>query len=53
MAKTELAEYPVLTEEQRAFYDENGYFIIENAIEPVGLERVRQAFERREAETRD
>ena len=52
MAKTDLAEYPVLTQEQRAFYAENGYFIIENAIEPVGLECVRQAFARREAETR-
>ena len=39
------------TDEDRAFYDENGYIVIKNAIEPIGLNRVRRAFERREAET--
>lgn len=43
---------PVSIAEQYAFYREHGYLILENAIEPIGLDRVRNAFERREAETR-
>ena len=42
-----------LSEEQRAHYDEHGYIIIENAAEPIGIDRIREAYERAEADTRD
>lgn len=50
MAVTDVAEYPPPTEEERAFYKENGYIIIPNAVEPIGLERLRAGFEQRERE---
>ena len=52
MKNTDVSDYPGLTRGQHAFYNENGYLIIEKAIEPIGLGRVREAFERRESETR-
>jgi len=42
-------EYPRLSEDQHAFYNENGYLIIENALEPFGTDSVREAYERVEA----
>ena len=51
MATIEAIQYSIPTDEERAFYDENGYIVIKNAIEPIGLDRVRRAFERRETET--
>ena len=41
-----VVDTPGLSEEQRAFYSENGYLIIENALDPVGLDRVVEAHER-------
>lgn len=51
MATIDAIQYSAPTDEARAFYDENGYIVIKNAVEPIGLDRVRRAFERREAET--
>lgn len=45
------ATYPGLTDEQRAHFREHGYIIVENAAEPIGIDRVREAYERAEAET--
>ena len=39
-----------LTPDQRAFYDEHGYLIIEDAMEEIGLRAVQVAYERTEAE---
>ena len=50
MATIDAIQYSAPTDEARAFYDKNGYVVIKNAIEPIGLDRVRRAFERREAE---
>lgn len=36
----------MLTSEQRERIKKDGYFLIENAIEPIGLERVQKAYER-------
>ena len=41
------------TQAEREFYRKNGHFIIENAIEPIGLDRVQRAYEKRESETKD
>ena len=49
---TDTTHYPPPTDAERAFYDENGYIVLKNALNPIGLDRVRRAFERREAETR-
>ena len=35
----------MFTPEQREQIDEKGYLIVENALEPFGLERVRAAYE--------
>ncbi len=53
MAATDIETYPGITEEEYAFFRKHGYLIIENAIEPIGLERVRESFERNEAETKE
>ena len=52
MASTNVVAYSPPTEEEYAFYRENGYIILKNAIEPVGLNRVSEAHKRREAETK-
>ncbi len=39
-----------LTPDQRTFYNEHGYLIIENAMNEIGLPAVRAAYERTEAE---
>ena len=40
---------PGLSEEQREFYSKNGYLIIENVLDPIGLDQVVEAYERTEA----
>ena len=44
--------YPGLSDEQREHFREHGYIIVKNAVEPIGIDRVREAYERAEAETR-
>ena len=44
--------YPGLTEEQRVHFEEHGYIIVKNAAEPIGIERIRNAYERTERETK-
>ena len=41
----------MLTPEQREQFDSQGYLIVENALEPIGLERVRAAYKRIQAAT--
>ena len=41
---------PDITEEQRSFYNEHGYLIIENALELFGNNHIKAAYERLEAE---
>jgi ectoine hydroxylase-related dioxygenase (phytanoyl-CoA dioxygenase family) len=48
-----VATFPGLTDAQRAQYRKHGYLLIENAAEPIGLERIQASFERRESETKD
>ena len=43
-------KYPGLTERQREQMDEEGYVLIEDALEPFGLDNVVQAWERIQAE---
>ncbi len=45
--------YPGMDEEQRAHYKEHGYVIIKNAVGPIGLDRVRETYERTEQETKE
>ncbi|MBT5831950.1 MAG: hypothetical protein HOH77_17320 [Candidatus Latescibacteria bacterium] len=40
-----------MTPEQRKRLDEDGYVMIKNAIEPIGLERVQKAYERIQSQT--
>lgn len=50
MAVVDDAVYPGLSEEQRKQFFEQGYIMIENAAEPIGIERIHEAFHRAEAE---
>lgn len=43
-------KYPGFTKQQREQFDEEGYIIIEDALEPFGLENVVRAWERIQAE---
>ena len=43
----------MLTPEQREQIDTEGYLIIENAMDSIGLDRVREAYERIQAETEE
>lgn len=43
----------MLTSEQRRQMDEEGYFLLENAIEPIGLERVRESYDKVQNETEE
>lgn len=50
MAVVDEVTYPGLSEEQRKQFFEQGYVMIENAAEPIGIERIHDAFHRAEAE---
>lgn len=40
----------MISQEQRAQWDRDGYIIMENALDRIGLERVRAAYARVEAD---